>query len=57
MVEQLRVERQKIELKAGGARLCIIVRRFMMLMIVTDGVTKAPWQIWQMIVVHHDSLM
>ena len=51
------MERQKIELKAGGARLGIIVRRFMMLMIVTGGVPKAPWQIWQIIVVHHDSLM
>lgn len=50
------MERQKRDLKAGGARLFVVMRRFIMLMIVTVGVTKAPWQIWQMMVVHHDSL-
>lgn len=45
MVEPLRVERQKTDLKAGGARLCVVMSCFMMLMIVM-GVAKAPpWQI------------
>lgn len=56
ILEPVRVDRQKIVLSAGGARLCVVRRSFMMLMIVVSGVTKAPWQIWQMMVVHHDYL-